>query len=210
MSAATTNGQVIGYARVSTDHQSLDAQSDALIAAGVDPDRIYSDSLSGKLRRSQRPGMAALLDYVRPGDCIVVVGIDRLGRDAAEVMLTIRDLTEKGIVLRSLREGIDTGNATGRMIAGVLASLAELELELGRERRNASRAARRARNQPTGRPRALTQAKRDQAITLAAAGESVASIAESFGVGRDTIYRAIREAEGTATESNATGAEGNS
>lgn len=194
MSAATAKGKVIGYARVSTGHQSLDAQSDALIAAGVDQSRIYSDSLSGKLRRSQRPGMTALLDYVRPADTIVVVGIDRLGRDAAEVMLTIRDLTDKGIVLRSLREGIDTSTSTGRMIAGVLASLAELELELGRERRNASREARRARNQPTGRPRALTPAKRDQALKLAAAGEPVAAIAKSFGVGRDTIYRVIREA----------------
>ena len=77
----------------------------------------------------------ALLDYARPGDAIVVVGIDRLGRNAAEVMTTIRELGEREIVLRSLREGIDSSNATGRMVAGVLASLAELELELGRERR---------------------------------------------------------------------------
>jgi DNA invertase Pin-like site-specific DNA recombinase len=74
------------------------------------------------------------LDYAREGDAIVVVGIDRLGRNAAEVMTTIRDLGERGIVLRSLREGIDTSNAAGRMVAGVLASLAELELELGKER----------------------------------------------------------------------------
>jgi DNA invertase Pin-like site-specific DNA recombinase len=66
----------------------------------------------------------------------VVVGIDRLGRNAAEVMATTRELGERGMVLRSLREGIDTANATGRMVAGVLASLAELELELGRERRS--------------------------------------------------------------------------
>ena len=59
-------------------------------------------------------GLAALLDYAREGDAIVVVGIDRLGRNAAEVMMTIRDLGERGIVLRSLREGIDTSNATGR------------------------------------------------------------------------------------------------
>ena len=90
-------------------------------------------------RREQRPGLASLLDYARPGDSIVVVGIDRLGRNAAEVMLTIRELGERDIVLRSLREGIDTSNATGRMVAGVLASLAELELELGRERRSAAR-----------------------------------------------------------------------
>jgi DNA invertase Pin-like site-specific DNA recombinase len=72
----------------------------------------------------------------REGDAIVVVGIDRLGRNAAEVMTTIRELGERGIVLRSLCEGIDTANAAGRMVAGVLASLAELELELGRERRS--------------------------------------------------------------------------
>jgi DNA invertase Pin-like site-specific DNA recombinase len=109
--------------------------------------------------REQRPGFAALLDYAREGDAIVVVGIDRLGRNAAEVMTTIRELGERGIVLRSLREGIDTSNATGRVVAGVFASLAELELELGRERRAASRDARRARGQSVGRPKALDKAK---------------------------------------------------
>jgi hypothetical protein len=99
-------------------HQSLDQQTDALVAAGVDATRLYCDKLSGTSTREQRPGLAALLDYARPGDTIVVVGIDRLGRNAAEVMTTIRDLGERKIVLRSLREGIDTLNATGRMIAG--------------------------------------------------------------------------------------------
>ena len=142
--ASTTTGAQLGYARVSTEHQSLDQQLDALTAAGVDADRVYTDKLSGASVRAQRPGLAALLDYAREGDAIVVIGIDRLGRNAAEVMTTIRELGERGIVLRSLREGIDTSNATGRMVAGVLASLAELELELGRERRTAARDARRA------------------------------------------------------------------
>ncbi len=84
-----------------------------------------------------------------------MVGIDRLGRSAAEVMTTIRELRDRDIVLRSLREGIDSGNLTGRMIVGVLASLAELQLELGRERRAAAREARRARGQSIGRPKAL-------------------------------------------------------
>jgi DNA invertase Pin-like site-specific DNA recombinase len=117
-------GTLLGYARVSTGHQSLNQQTDALTNAGVDGGRVYSDVLTGTSTREQRPGLTALLDYARPGDTIVVVGIDRLGRNAAEVMLTIRELGERGIVLRSLREGIDTSNATGRMIAGVLASLA--------------------------------------------------------------------------------------
>ena len=140
MTPATKTGAQLGYARVSTGHQSLDEQLDALTAAGVDAERIYRDKLSGTSTREQRPGLAALLDYARPGDAIVVVGIDRLGRNAAEVMTTIRELRDREIVLRSLREGIDTANATGRMVAGVLASLAELELELGRERRVAARA----------------------------------------------------------------------
>ena len=107
-------------ARGSTEHQSLDQQTDALAAAGVEGSRVYSDKLSGTSTRQQRPGLAALLDYAREGDAIVVVGIDRLGRNAAEVMTTIRELGERGIVLRSLREGIDTSNASGRMVAGVL------------------------------------------------------------------------------------------
>jgi DNA invertase Pin-like site-specific DNA recombinase len=86
----------------------------------VDSARVYSDKLSGTSTREQRPGLAGLLDYAHEGDAIVVVGIDRLGRNAAEVMATIRELGERGIVLRSLREGIDTSNATGRMVAGVL------------------------------------------------------------------------------------------
>jgi len=144
---------------VSTDHQSLDQQLDALTAAGVDPKRVYTDKLSGTSTREQRPGLASLLDYARPRDAIVVVGIDRLGRNAAEVMTTVRDLRDRDIVLRSLREGIDTSNATGRMVAGVLASLAELELELGRERRAAAREARRAVGSTSDGPRRLTRRK---------------------------------------------------
>src|SRR5246127_1516058 len=98
--APTVTSTQLGYARVSTGHQSLDQQLDALTAAGVDPDRIYRDKLSGTSTREQRPGLAALLDYARPGDAIVVVGIDRLGRSAAEVMTTIRELRDHDIVLR--------------------------------------------------------------------------------------------------------------
>lgn len=193
-------GKLLGYARVSTDHQSLDQQHDALAAAGVPTDRTYTDKLTGTSTREDRPGLAALLDYARDGDTIVVTGIDRLGRNAAEVMLTIRELGQRGIVLRSLREGVDTSTATGRMVAGVMASLAELELELQRERRAASIEARRKRGQPLGRPRALTDRQRDQVLKLHAAGSAVAEIAESFGVGRDTVYRVIRAAGDSPAE----------
>jgi DNA invertase Pin-like site-specific DNA recombinase len=191
--AARTTGAQLGYARVSTGHQSLDQQLDALTAAGVNPKRVYRDKLSGTSTREQRPGLAALLDYARPGDAIVVVGIDRLGRDAAEVMTTIRELRDREIVLRSLREGIDTSNATGRMVAGVLASLAELELELGRERRAAAREARRTRGQHIGRPKALDKSKAALAERMHTSGESASTIATALGVSRATVYRVLAE-----------------
>lgn len=191
--APAPSGTILGYARVSTGHQSLDAQTDALTAAGVEPNRLYSDKLTGSSTREQRPGLAALLDYIRPDDTIVVTGIDRLGRNAAEVMLTIRDLGQRHITIRSLREGIDTSNATGRMVAGVLASLAELELELGRERRSAAREARRTRGQHIGRPRALVSEQTELARRMRASGEPVPVIAKALGVSRATIYRALAD-----------------
>lgn len=191
--APSATETVLGYARVSTGHQSLDQQVDALTAAGVDESRVYSDKLSGTSTREQRPGLAALLDYAREGDVIVVVGIDRLGRNAAEVMTTIRELGQRGIVLRSLREGIDTSNAAGRMIAGVLASLAELELELGRERRTAAREARKARGQAIGRPKALDAQKASLAQRMHAAGEPATTIASTLGVSRATVYRVLAQ-----------------
>jgi len=191
--APAATGTQLGYARVSTVHQSLDQQTDALIAAGIDVARVYTDKLSGTSTRQQRPGLAALLDYARQGDAIVVVGIDRLGRNAAEVMMTSRDLGERGIVLRSLREGIDTSNPTGRMVAGVLASLAELELELGRERRAAARDARRARGQSIGRPKALDQSKVALAQRMHDSGESANTIAVTLGVSRATVYRVLSD-----------------
>jgi DNA invertase Pin-like site-specific DNA recombinase len=191
--APTVTGTQLGYARVSTEHQSLDQQTDALSAAGVLCGRNYRDKLSGTSTRQQRPGLAALMDYAREGDAIVVVGIDRLGRSAAEVMVTIRELGERGIVLRSIREGIDTATAAGRMVAGVLASLAELELELGKERRTAARDARRARGQSIGRPKALDDSKTALARRMHASGESASTIAAALGVSRATVYRVLSE-----------------
>src|SRR5580693_6613338 len=191
--APAVTGTQLGYARVSAGHHSLDQQVDALTAAGVQTARVYGDKLSGTSTRKQRPGLAALMDYAREGDAIVVVGIDRLGRNAAEVMTTIRDLGERGIVLRSLREGIDTSNASGRMVAGVLASLAELELELGRERRSAAREARRARGQSIGRPKVLDSSKAALARRMHASGESASTVAAALNVSRATVYRVLAE-----------------
>lgn len=187
----TGGGTLLGYARVSTGHQSLDQQADALTAAGVEPERIYSDTLTGTSKQEQRPGLLALLDYARPGDVIVVVGIDRLGRSAAEVMLTIKNLLDREVVIRSLREGVDSSTATGRAVLGIMASLAELELELGAERRAAAKAARKARDLPIGRPPALDSKQVALAQRMRAAGEPVPVIAQTLGVGRSTVYRVL-------------------
>jgi DNA invertase Pin-like site-specific DNA recombinase len=110
-------------------------------------------------------------------------------QNSAEVMTTIPELGERGILLRSLREGIDTSNATGRMVAGVLASLAEL----GRERRAAARKARRARGQSIGRPEAPDKSKAALAQRMHASGESAGTIAATLGVSRATVYRVLSE-----------------
>ena len=179
---------VLGYARVSTTGQDLVTQLIALNAAGVDTERVFTDRLSGSAKTA-RPGLAAMLDYARAGDTLVVCAIDRLGRSVAEVTRTIAELSERRILLRALREGIDTATPTGRAVAAIMATLAELELELGRERRAASRESRRARHLPATKPPKLTIDRQEQLRRLAATGEPVRELAAAFGIGRATAYR---------------------
>jgi DNA invertase Pin-like site-specific DNA recombinase len=179
---------ILGYARVSTTGQDLDAQLAALTAAGVNVDRIFTDKLSGSANTA-RPGLAALLDYARDGDTAVVTAIDRLGRSVAEVTRTIADLGQRRILLRAIREGIDTATPTGRAVAAIMATLAELELELGRERRATSRESRRSRDLPATKPPKLTAERQEQLRRLAATGEPVRELAAAFGIGRATAYR---------------------
>ena len=179
----------LGYARVSTTGQDLDAQLAALAAAGVDDaDRVFTDKLSGAVN-TERPGLAAMLDYARAGDTVIVAAIDRLGRSVAEVTRTIAALGERRILLRALREGIDTATPTGRAVAAIMATLAELELELGRERRAASRESRRSRQLPATKPPKLSPDRQEQLRRLAATGEPVRELAAAFGIGRATAYR---------------------
>lgn len=183
---------ILGYARVSTIGQDLETQLATLAAAGVDGDRVYTDKLSGAANTA-RPGLAALLDYARDGDTVVVTAIDRLGRSVAEVTKTIADFSERGILLRAIREGIDTYTPTGRAVAAIMATLAELELELGKERRAASRYSRRARQLPATKPHKLSLERQEQLRRLAATGEPVGELAAAFGIGRATAYRYIAQ-----------------
>lgn len=179
---------ILGYARVSTTGQDLDVQLAALNSAGVAADRVFTDKLSGSAR-VDRSGLAAMLGYARPGDTVVVTAIDRLGRSVAEVTRTIADLGERRIILLALREGVDTATPTGRAVAAIMATLAELELELGRERRAASRESRRTRQLPATKPPKLNADRQQQLRRLAATGEPVRELAAAFGIGRATAYR---------------------
>lgn len=179
----------IGYARVSTGHQHPAAQADALTAAGCE--RVFTDSASGI--SPDRPGLAALVDHVRPGDVVVVTALDRLGRSLTGVIATIETLTEHGVLLRSLREGIDYSTPTGKMLAAIFAALAGYERELMHERAAAARAAARARGQRTGRPARLSLAQARQIRSLRAGGEAVTALAATFAVSRATIYRTLQQ-----------------
>lgn len=183
---------ILGYARVSTAGQDLDGQLSALAAQGVGSGQIFTDKLSGAVN-TERPGLAALLHYAREGDTVVVTAIDRFGRSVAEVTRTIANLGERRILLHALREGIDTGIPTGRAVAAIMATLAELELELGRERRAASRDSRRARRLPATKPAKLTHERQQQLRRLAETGEPVHELAKAFGISRATAYRYLSE-----------------
>lgn len=186
---------VVGYARVSTGHQSLDQQRDALTGAGCE--RIFTDKMSGV--RDDRPGLAALLDYVRAGDSVVVVALDRLGRSLSGVIRTVETLTESGVLLRSLREGIDYATPTGRMLAGIFAALAGYERDLMHERAAAAREAAHLRGRHTGRPPKLSPAQARQVRSLREGGESITELVAGFGVSRATIYRALNAPDLAAT-----------
>ncbi|MDT2008755.1 recombinase family protein [Rhodococcus opacus] len=187
---AAQAGTRVGYTRVSTVAQTLEQQQEALIAAGVT--KTFSDVMSGA--RDDRPGLAALLDYVRDGDTVVVWKLDRLGRDTLHVLSTIKTLTERGITLVSTSDGIDSSTAAGRMVIGVLASMAEFERELVKERTALKREAARKNGTKFGRPR-----KVDDHLQLATArrmkadGHTGKDIAKYLGVSRATLYRLLAE-----------------
>lgn len=185
-----TTGTRIGYTRVSTVAQTLDQQQAALEAAGVS--KMFSDTMSGA--RDDRPGLAALMDYVRDGDTVVVWKLDRLGRNLAHILATVKQLTDRGVTLVSVTDGIDSSMAAGRMMIGVLGSLAEYERELTSERTALKRATSRANGTKFGRPRKVSDTEHiATARRMKADGHTGRAIAKYLGVSRATLYRYLDE-----------------
>jgi DNA invertase Pin-like site-specific DNA recombinase len=177
------------YLRVSTGQQSIDQQHDAIAAAGITPDRVFTDTASGRAG-SNRPGWTECMGYLREGDHLVVVAVDRLGRSVREVATALHELTSRGVHVRSLREGVDTSTPTGRAVTSIMATIAELEL--GKERRAPSREARVARGLAATKPMKLDAAQQKRLLRLYQHGESVCELTTLFGISRSTLFRTLK------------------
>lgn len=183
-------GVRVGYTRVSTIAQTLDQQNSALAAAGVT--KTFSDTMSGA--RDDRPGLSALLDYVREGDSVVVWKLDRLGRNTLHVLETVKALTDRGATLISTSDGIDSSTAAGRMMIGVLGSLAEYERELVKERTALKRAMSLANGTKFGRRKKVADPSHiATARRMKDGGHTARDIAKYLGVSRATLYRYLAE-----------------
>src|SRR5215210_519390 len=189
---------LIGYARVSTEDQTLDLQRDALTKAGCD--QLFTDTMSGA--KTDRPGLTQALAFARPGDTLVVWRLDRLGRSLRHLIETVTDLAQRGIGLRSLTESIDTTSPGGKLIFHIFGALAEFERDLIRERTHAGLTAARARGRTGGRPKvkAFQDPKKLEAARKLYDDQqtSVDTICQMFKISRPTFYRYIRRADGAA------------
>jgi len=183
-----------GYARVSTQEQVTNAQTDALHAAGVVV--IFEEKRSGADRR--RPVLTKLLHQVSAGDCIVVYKLDRIARSTRHFLQVMDELQERGVKFKSLTESLDTSSPSGRMIMQVLAAFAEFELSMIQERTRAGLHAAMARGSKPGRPRALSEVEEAEAVQRWRTGSiTKTALAHEYGTHISSIKRAIRRANVT-------------
>ncbi len=180
----------IGYARVSTADQSLDLQMDALRKAGCE--RIFEDTASGS--KSERPGLAAAMAYLRDGDTLIVWRLDRLGRSLPHLIETIGALEARGVGFKSLTESIDTTTPGGRLVFHLFGALSQFERDLIRERTRAGLAAARARGRKGGRKPVVTADKLRRAREHITNGLNVREAAARVRVGKTSLYAALQAA----------------
>lgn len=185
----------IGYARVSTEDQSLDAQLAELHAAGCT--EIYSEQASGK--KDDRPELANALRALRKGDTLVVTRLDRLGRSLSHLVQTVADLGKRQIKFESLAEQIGTASAGGELMFHFFAAIAQFERRLISERTKAGLAAGRARGKVGGRKPSMTTAQLRQAKRLLDDPQiSSSEVAKTYGVSRSTLYLGLKRLEQAA------------
>jgi DNA invertase Pin-like site-specific DNA recombinase len=185
-------GKLIGYARVSTRGQDTDRQEQDLLAAGVRRDDLYVDhGVSGA--RSSRPELDKAMNALHDGDTLVITTLDRLGRSTANMLRLADDLKSAGVALRVLNLGggdVDTRTPTGQMVLTIFAALAQMELEIKRERIGDSVSKRRAAGKDLGGRKAqFTDSQIRNAARLIDSGQPAAQVARDLGMSRATLYR---------------------
>jgi DNA invertase Pin-like site-specific DNA recombinase len=179
---------LVGYARVSTQGQSVADQIAALKAAGAD--KIYSEKMSGA--RTDRPQLGKAIAALQADDVLVVTGLDRLARSTLDLLNMLKTLADKGASFKSLADPwIDTTSATGRLMLTVLGGLAEFERSLIQARVGVGIARARAAGVKFGRPSKLNAHQRAEAIARREAGDPQGAIARTFGVDQSTISRLV-------------------
>jgi DNA invertase Pin-like site-specific DNA recombinase len=174
----------VGYARVSTPDQKLDAQLDALAQVGCL--KTFTDQVSGMT--ALRPGWEQLMAYVRPGDIVVITELSRMSRSLAHLLEVVRTFEAQGIELVSLREHMDTATATGRCFLAVMGAMAQMERELKAERTAAGRAAAKARGRTGGRPRTDPEMLEHARILYLHSDKTAAEVCRTVGIGRRTLF----------------------
>ena len=182
-------GDILGYARVSTNDQDVAGQTMRLTRAAAI--KVFTDVRSG--RTMDRPGLDALLAYARKGDTLAVVRLDRLGRTLSELLATVAMLKDRGIAMLSLEEKIDTASAAGELVFHVFGAIAHFERRLIAERTKDGIAAARAHGKHPGR-QPLDADKIAAALKLVKAGLSPTAAAKQLGLGRSTVYREVSRA----------------
>ena len=184
-------GWTLGYARVSTDGQDLTAQTDALRALGVPPERIFTDKgMTGTKR--DRPGLKSVLAACRPGDTLVVAKLDRLARSLRDATDIAEELTRRGVRLNLGGSIYDPTDPVGRLLFNVLGMVAEFESDLIRARTREGMATAKVRGKLKGRRPKLSPTQERHLVALHRAGDrSIAELQELFSVGRATVYRAL-------------------
>ena len=189
--------RIFAYARVSTADQNTDNQAAEISAAGfaVEPHRIITETVSGSVAASERPGFTKLADRLETGDVLIVTKLDRLGRNAMDVRATVEALAGRGVRVHCLAlGGVDLTSPAGKMTMGVIAAVAEFERDLIIERTQAGLKRARAEGKTVGRPAALTAEQRREVLARRAAGESLGAIAKHFKVSRAAIQRVEKAA----------------
>lgn len=178
---------IIGYARVSTDDQNLDAQTDALTAVGAG--KVFADKISGSKRI--RPELDRMLDQLRDGDVVTVTKYDRLARSLKDLLEIVETIGKQGAGFRSLAEDIDTTTPAGRLTFHVFASIAQFERERISERTKEGLASARKRGRIGGRPSALSPAQKIEVCRMRdQEHRAVPDIARLFKVSERTVRRA--------------------